>query len=188
MTILIRNGTVVSPTGATPIDVLIDGETIAALYVPGAAAAITADREIDATNKYVIPGGIDVHTHMEMPFGGTSSADTFETGTRAAAWGGTTTIVDFAVQAKGTSLLSTMDKWHAKADGNCSIDYGFHMIVSDVNDATLKEMESCIGAGVNSFKMFMAYPGVFYATDGEIARAMTRAAETGAVIMMHAEN
>jgi dihydropyrimidinase len=125
---------------------------------------------------------------MEMPFGGTFSVDTFETGTQAAAWGGTTTIVDFAVQAKGTSLLATLDKWHAKADGRCAIDYGFHMIVSDVNDTTLKEMESCIGAGVNSFKMFMAYPGVFYATDGEIVRAMTKAADTGAVIMMHAEN
>src|SRR5205085_1064574 len=95
--------------------------------------------------------------HMEMPFGGTSSSDTFETGTRAAAWGGTTTIIDFAVQAKGTSLLATLDKWHAKADGNCSIDYGFHMIVSDVNDTTLKEMDACISAGVNCFKMFMAY-------------------------------
>ena len=136
----------------------------------------------------MLPGGIDVHTHMEMPFGGTFSVDTFETGTRAAAWGGTTTIVDFAVQAKGTSLLATLDKWHAKADGHCVIDYGFHMIVSDVNDTSLKEMEACIGAGVNSFKMFMAYPGVFYATDGEILRAMTKAAGTGAVIMMHAEN
>src|ERR1700738_1413558 len=184
MTILIRNGTVVSATGATPIDVLIDGETIAALYAPGAAAGITADREIDATGKYVIPGGIDAHTHMEMPFGGTFSVDTFETGTRAAAWGGTTTIVDFAVQAKGTSLLATLDKWHAKADGNCAIDYGFHMIVSDVNDTTLKEMDACISAGVNSFKMFMAYPGVFYATDGESLRAMHKAAEAGAMIRM----
>ncbi|MGZ5888629.1 MAG: dihydropyrimidinase, partial [Ramlibacter sp.] len=129
-----------------------------------------------------------VHTHMEMPFGGTFSVDTFETGTRAAAWGGTTTIIDFAVQAKGTSLLATLDKWHAKADGNCAIDYGFHMIVSDVNDTTLKEMDACIAAGVNSFKMFMAYPGVFYATDGEILVAMRKAAETGATIMMHAEN
>jgi dihydropyrimidinase len=125
---------------------------------------------------------------MEMPFGGTFSADTFETGTRAAAWGGTTTIIDFAVQAKGTSLLSTLDSWHAKADGRCAIDYGFHMIVSDVNDTTLKEMEACIDAGVNSFKMFMAYPGVFYATDGEILRAMQQAARTGALVMMHAEN
>jgi dihydropyrimidinase len=192
MSTLIRGGTVVSPAGASPADVLVEGERIGALAAPGSETAVAwaaaAGQIIDATGLYVLPGGIDVHTHMEMPFGGTFSVDTFETGTRAAAWGGTTTIVDFAVQAKGTSLLATLDKWHAKADGHCVIDYGFHMIVSDVNDTTLKEMESCIGAGVNSFKMFMAYPGVFYATDGEIVRAMTRAAETGAVIMMHAEN
>ena len=192
MSLLIRGGTVVSPSGAVPADVLVEGEQISALAAPGSATSVawgaSADQAIDASGLYVLPGGIDVHTHMEMPFGGTFSADTFETGTRAAAWGGTTTIVDFAVQAKGTSLLATLDKWHEKADGHCVIDYGFHMIVSDVNDTTLKEMESCIGAGVNSFKMFMAYPGVFYATDGEIVRAMTRAAETGAVIMMHAEN
>src|ERR1700722_9833893 len=192
MSLLIQGGTVVSPTGAVPADVLVEGEKVSALAVPGSETAVawgaSADRVMDAHGLYVVPGGIDVHTHMEMPFGGTFSVDTFETGTRAAAWGGTTTIVDFAVQAKGTSLLATLDKWHAKADGHCVIDYGFHMIVSDVNDTTLKEMESCIGAGVNSFKMFMAYPGVFYATDGEIVRAMTRAAETGAVIMMHAEN
>ena len=192
MSLLIQGGTVVSPAGASPADVLVEGERISALATPGSETAVawaaTAGQIIDATGLYVLPGGIDVHTHMEMPFGGTFSVDTFETGTRAAAWGGTTTIVDFAVQAKGTSLLATLDKWHAKADGHCVIDYGFHMIVSDVNDTTLKEMESCIGAGVNSFKMFMAYPGVFYATDGEIVRAMTRAAETGAVIMMHAEN
>ncbi len=192
MSLLIQGGTVVSPTGAVPADVLVEGEKVSALAVPGSETAVawgaSADRVMDAHGLYVLPGGIDVHTHMEMPFGGTFSVDTFETGTRAAAWGGTTTIVDFAVQAKGTSLLATLDKWHAKADGHCVIDYGFHMIVSDVNDTTLKEMESCIGAGVNSFKMFMAYPGVFYATDGEIVRAMTRAAETGAVIMMHAEN
>jgi dihydropyrimidinase len=189
---LIKGGTVVSPAGASPADVLVEGERISALAAPGSETAVAwaaaAGQIIDATGLYVLPGGIDVHTHMEMPFGGTFSVDTFETGTRAAAWGGTTTIVDFAVQAKGTSLLDTLEKWHAKADGHCVIDYGFHMIVSDVNDTTLKEMESCIGAGVNSFKMFMAYPGVFYATDGEIVRAMTRAAETGAVIMMHAEN
>ena len=192
MSTLIRGGTVVSPAGASPADVLVEGERISALAAPGSETAVAwaaaAGQIINATGLYVLPGGIDVHTHMEMPFGGTFSVDTFETGTRAAAWGGTTTIVDFAVQAKGTSLLATLDKWHAKADGHCVIDYGFHMIVSDVNDTTLKEMESCIGAGVNSFKMFMAYPGVFYATDGEIVRAMTRAAETGAVIMMHAEN
>src|SRR2546425_9298070 len=169
MRTLIRGGTLVAATGPSAADVLIDGETVAATCDPVRTATLgwTPDRTIDATGRYVLPGGIDVHTHMEMPFGGTFSADTFETGTRAAAWGGTTTIIDFAVQAKGTSLLATLDKWHAKADGNCAIDYGFHMIVSDVNDMTLKEMDACVAAGVNSFKMFMAYPGVFYATDGE---------------------
>jgi dihydropyrimidinase len=190
MSILISGGTVVTATGTTDSDVLIDGEKIAAVVAREASGPVAerADQIIDAAGKYVIPGGIDVHTHMEMPFGGTFSSDTFETGTRAAAWGGTTTIVDFAVQAKGTSLLATLDKWHAKADGNCAIDYGFHMIVSDVNDSTLKEMDACIAAGVNSFKMFMAYPGVFYATDGEILLAMQQAARSGAVVMMHAEN
>ena len=204
MRILISGGTVVTAAGPMPADVLVEGETIAALMTrdnsperlrsqpggnaPAGASAPAADRVIDATGKYVLPGGIDAHTHMEMPFGGTFSADTFETGTRAAAWGGTTTIIDFAVQAKGSSLLATLDKWHAKADGNCAIDYGFHMIVSDVNDTTLKEMDACIAAGVNSFKMFMAYPGVFYATDGEILLAMQQAAASGAMVMMHAEN
>jgi dihydropyrimidinase len=192
MRILVNGGTVITASGTVAADVLIDGEQITALAAAGTDVADAwsagADKVINATGKYVLPGGIDVHTHMEMPFGGTFSADTFETGTRAAAWGGTTTIIDFAVQAKGTSLLATLDRWHGKADGNCAIDYGFHMIVSDVNETTLKEMESCIDAGVNSFKMFMAYPGVFYATDGEILLAMRKAAETGATIMMHAEN
>jgi dihydropyrimidinase len=192
MTILISGGTVVTSTGTVEADVLVAGERIAAVLEPGtgvaASIARSADRVIDAGGRYVLPGGIDAHTHMEMPFGGTHSADTFETGTRAAAWGGTTTIIDFAVQAKGASLLSTLDKWHAKADGNCAVDYGFHMIVSDVNDSTLKEMESCVEAGVNSFKMFMAYPGVFYATDGEILLAMQQARRTGGLVMMHAEN
>jgi dihydropyrimidinase len=186
MRTLIRNGTVINAGGTLRADVLVEGEKITAVTAPGVIE--TADSVIEADDKYVLPGGIDAHTHMEMPFGGTFSADTFFTGTRAAAWGGTTTIIDFAVQAKGTTLLSTLDKWHEKADGHCAVDYGFHMIISDVNDQSLKEMESCIDAGVNSFKMFMAYPGVFYATDGEILRAMRKANDTGATIMMHAEN
>ncbi|SFB27930.1 dihydropyrimidinase [Amycolatopsis marina] len=191
MRTLISGGTVLSSTGAHQADVLVDGETIAAVTAPGVFGADvkgTVDSVLDATGKYVMPGGIDAHTHMEMPFGGAFSHDTFATGTTAAAWGGTTTIIDFAVQKKGTSLLSTLDTWHGKADGNCAIDYGFHMIVSDVNDTSLKEMETCIDGGVTSFKMFMAYPGVFYSTDGEILRAMHKARETGSTIMMHAEN
>ena len=191
-TTLISGGTVITATGPVRAEVLVSGEQIAALGQPGsevaAAWAAGAARVLDAAGKYVLPGGIDGHTHMEMPFGGTFASDTFETGTRAAAWGGTTTIVDFAVQPKGGSLLAALDGWHAKADGQCAVDYGFHMIVSDVNDTSLKEMSACIDAGVTSFKMFMAYPGVFYATDGEILLAMQQAARTGGLTMMHAEN
>jgi dihydropyrimidinase len=188
MSTLISGGTVVSPSGAERADVLVVGERIAAVVKPGFGVVGGAAQVIDATGKYVLPGGVDVHTHMEMPFGGTHSSDTFETGTRAAAWGGTTTIIDFAVQPKGSSLLAALDTWHGKAGGNCAIDYGFHMIVSDVNETTLKEMAACVEAGVTSFKLFMAYPGVFYATDGEILLAMQQAAKIGAVTMMHAEN
>src|SRR6202167_557462 len=190
MSTLIRNGTVVTAEGTFAADVLVDGEKIVsvAARLPDTAGSWVTDEVIDATDMYVLPGGIDAHTHMEMPFGGTFASDTFETGTIAAAHGGTTTIIDFAGQAKGPSLLATLDKWHEKADGNCAIDYGFHMIVSDVNEASLKEMDACIAAGVNSFKMFMAYPGVFYATDGEILLAMQQAARSGAMVMMHAEN
>jgi dihydropyrimidinase len=125
---------------------------------------------------------------MELPFGGTSASDTFETGTRAAAWGGTTTIVDFAVQSVGLSLREGLDAWHAKAEGNCAIDYAFHMIMSDVTESSLKEMDGLVDEGVTSFKLFMAYPGVFYSDDGKILRAMQRAAGNRGLIMMHAEN
>ncbi len=188
---LITGGTVVSPSGRSEFDVLIDGETIAALYAPGQAAAqgVTAERTIDAAGKYVIPGGIDVHTHMELPFGGTNASDTFETGTTAAAWGGVTTIVDFAVQNTGGSVIDGLAAWHEKAAGNCAIDYAFHQIVGGVDDESLKAMRYLTEhEGVTSFKLFMAYPGVFYSDDGQILRAMQTAGDIGATIMMHAEN
>ncbi|MFE6905023.1 dihydropyrimidinase [Streptomyces erythrochromogenes] len=187
---LISGGLVVTASDELHADVLIEDGRVAALVAHGSAAAgaWTAERTIDATGKYVIPGGVDAHTHMELPFGGTSASDTFETGTRAAAWGGTTTIVDFAVQSVGHSLREGLDTWYAKADGNCAVDYAFHMILSDVNEGTLKEMDLLVGEGVTSFKLFMAYPGVFYSDDGQILRAMQRGAANGGLIMMHAEN
>ena len=186
MTTLIRNGTVVTAVEKMEADVLIDGGQVVALL--GRQHTVTPTEEIDATGKLVLPGGIDVHTHMELPFGGTFAADTFETGTRAAAFGGTTTIIDFAVQTKGQSAMKGWEAWMEKARGNCAIDYGFHMITGDINDQTLKEMELLVHEGVTSFKMFMAYPGVFYSDDGEIVRAMQKAAEDGSTICMHAEN
>ncbi|MET9667539.1 dihydropyrimidinase [Streptomyces sp. NPDC006475] len=187
---LIRGGLVITASDEIHADVLIEDGRIAALAAQGSAVSEpwTADRIIDATNKYVIPGGVDAHTHMELPFGGTFASDTFETGTRAAAWGGTTTIVDFAVQSVGRPLREGLDAWYAKADGNCAVDYGFHMILSDVNESSLKEMDRLVEEGVTSFKLFMAYPGVFYSDDGQILRAMQRSATNGGLIMMHAEN
>ena len=189
MRTLITNGTVVTAEGSQAADVLIDGERI--VGIGGGLARmgnVTADETIDASGKWVIPGAIDVHTHMELPFGGTFAKDTFETGTRAAAFGGTTTIVDFAVQSRGKSLREGLDAWHAKAEGNAVADYGFHMIMSDVNDDTLKEMDQLVGEGIPDFKLFTAYPGVFYSDDGAIFRAMQQTAKNGGLIMMHAEN
>ena len=186
---VIKGGTVVTATESMSADVLIDGEKIVAIAAAGSHGwEEGADRVIDATGKYVIPGGIDVHTHFELPFGGTFVSDNFESGTRAAAHGGTTSIVDFAVQVKGERIMDGYETWMQKADGVCAIDYGFHMIVGDVNDETLKEMDTIVGEGVTSFKLFMAYPGVLYSDDGEIFRAMQVAAENGTTIMMHAEN
>ncbi len=188
MRTLIANGTIVTAEGSWRGDVLVDGETIAQLGTDLVAAGVTADETIDAAGTYVIPGAIDVHTHMELPFGGTFAKDTFETGTRAAAFGGTTTIVDFAVQSKGQALRAGLDTWHAKAEGNTVIDYGFHMIMSDVNDDTLAEMDQLVAEGVPDFKLFTAYPGVFFSDDAAIFRAMQQTGKNGGLIMMHAEN
>ncbi|MFE7421190.1 dihydropyrimidinase [Rhodococcus sp. NPDC057529] len=190
---LISGGTIVNATGTNRADVLVDGETIAAILAPdslliGKDGAPAVDGVIDATGKYVIPGGIDAHTHMEMPFAGTTASDTFETGTRAAAWGGTTSIVDFVVQTAGQNPLKQYELWHEKAAGNCAVDYGFHQILSDVQDSSLTAMDELINEGVTSFKFFMAYKGVFLSDDGQILRGMQKASDNGALIMMHAEN
>ncbi|MEU2083768.1 dihydropyrimidinase [Streptomyces albus] len=187
---LITGGLVVTAADEVAADVLIEGGRVAAVVDRHStlAASLTADRTLDATGLYVIPGGVDGHTHMDFPFGGTFSSDDFETGTRAAAWGGTTTIVDFAVQTRGRALREGLDRWHAKADGRCAVDYAFHMILSDVNDGTLREMDVLVAEGVTSFKLFMAYPGVFYSDDGQILRAMQRTAGNGGLAMVHAEN
>jgi dihydropyrimidinase len=185
---LIKGGTVVTSTGPFAADVLVEGETVAALLAPGSSPAEGAE-VVDATGKYVIPGGIDAHTHMELPFGGTFASDTFETGTRAAAFGGTTTIIDFAVQRTGENVHDGLASWHGKADGNCHVDYAFHMIIGGVDDDSLKAMDALAEhEGITSFKLFMAYPGVFYSDDGQILRAMQKARENGSMIMMHAEN
>jgi dihydropyrimidinase len=193
MTILITGGTVVNATGTVEADVLIDGETVVAVVAPGSTAlgadlAATADRVIDATGKYVVPGGIDAHTHMELPFGGTAASDTFETGTTAAAWGGTTSIVDFAVQRQGERVQDGLEAWHKRAAGNCAIDYAFHQIIGGVDDDALAAMRTLVDEGITSYKMFMAYPGVFYADDAQILRAMQVARDEGLLTMMHAEN
>jgi dihydropyrimidinase len=192
-TTLITGGTVVSATGSVRADVLIDGETVVAVLQPGQTTlgvdvAAGVDRVIDATGKYVVPGGVDAHTHMEMPFGGTSASDTFETGTIAAAWGGTTTIVDFVTQYPEQGVLDQYQVWHQKAAGNCAVDYGFHQILSDVQDESLKAMDELISEGVTSFKLFMAYKGVFLSDDGQILRAFQKGADNGAMMMIHAEN
>ncbi|SNY79159.1 dihydropyrimidinase [Nocardia amikacinitolerans] len=192
-TTLITGGTVVSATGRGAADILVDGERIVALLEPGTTAlganlAETVDTVVDATGKYVIPGGIDAHTHMSMPFGGTTASDDFESGTRAAAWGGTTTIIDFAVQKFGERVQDSLDTWHKMASGQCAVDYSFHQIIGDVNDESLAALRRLPDEGITSFKLFMAYPGVFYSDDAQILRAMQIGANTGLLTMMHAEN
>jgi dihydropyrimidinase len=186
LTTLIQNGTVVTHERRAPADVLIDGGRIA--EVAAGLPATSADRVIDARGMLVLPGGIDVHTHLDMPFGGTVSADDFETGTRAAAFGGTTTLIDFAIQAKGMRMRDALDIWWKKAEGRAAIDYGLHMIVTDLPDAGLEDLDAMVAEGVASFKLFMAYPGVLMVDDATIFKAMSRTGDNGALICMHAEN
>src|SRR5437868_6250338 len=183
---LIRNGTVVTAQNSFAADILVDGEKIRDI-APGLPAE-AAGRVIDATNMLLLPGGIDAHTHLDMPFGGTTSADDFETGTRAAAFGGTTSIVDFAIQPRGTRMRDALDTWWKKAEGKAVIDYGLHMIVTDLGECGLEDMDDLVNEGVASFKLFMAYPNVLMVDDATIFKALSRTAKNGALICMHAEN
>jgi dihydropyrimidinase len=182
---LIRNGRIVTAVDDYYADVYIEGEVIAQI---GRDLDVHADTIIDAAGKLVIPGGIDPHTHFDMPFGGTSSADDFDTGTVAAAFGGTTCVIDFAIQNKGESTIKGLDTWHGKAAGKATIDYAFHMIVTDMPDERLPEMARLADEGVTSYKLFMAYPGVFYVDDGTLYRTFRQAGENRTRICMHAEN
>jgi len=188
MKTLIKNGHIVTAVDSYTADILIDGETVSMIGKDLSTVVGSVDKTIDATGKLVIPGGVDPHTHMDLPFGGTSSSDDFETGTRAAAFGGTTTIIDFAVQYKGQALNEALDAWFAKAEGKATTDYGFHLICTDLPDDRLPEIKAMIDQGVTSFKLFMAYPGVFLVDDGVIFKAMTASGENGGLICMHAEN
>jgi dihydropyrimidinase len=186
MSILIRNGTVVTAESTFPADILVDGEKIKEVRVGIPLNA--GDSVIDAAGLLLLPGGIDAHTHLDMPFGGTTSSDDFETGTRAAAFGGTTTIVDFAIQARGTRMRDALDTWWKKAERKACVDFGLHMIVTDLGGAGLEDMDDMVREGVASFKLFMAYPNVLMVDDATIFRALSQTAKNGALICMHAEN
>ncbi|HTM41145.1 MAG TPA: amidohydrolase family protein, partial [Terriglobales bacterium] len=183
---LITNGTVVTATDSYVADVAVSGGSVVAV---GKNLPRDNTRQIiDATGKYVMPGGIDVHTHLDMPFGGTTSSDDFETGTKAAAFGGTTTLIDFAIQYKGQELRQAFDAWMKKAEGKAVCDYAFHCIITDLPDARLPVIKGLVVEGVTSFKLFMAYPGVFMLDDATIFKAFQATAKQGAMVCMHAEN
>jgi len=186
MSLLLRNGTVVLADRTFAADVLVEGETVR--EVRAGIPENAADRVIDASGMLLLPGGIDVHTHLDMPFGGTTSSDDFLTGTRAAAFGGTTTIVDFAIQARGTRMRDALDIWWGKAEGKACIDYGFHMIVTDLGTSGLEDMDDLVREGVASFKLFMAYPNVLMVDDATIFKALAQTSKNGALVCMHAEN
>jgi dihydropyrimidinase len=189
MGILIKNGTVVSANESKRLDVLIEGEAIARV----AAGIDAAGHEVvDATGLLVMPGGIDVHTHLDMPFGGTTSADDYTTGTRAAAVGGTTTLIDFVLQSQGHTMREALMTWRAKSEGKACVDFSLHMAVTDLGPGDgsqgLREMEEMVAEGITSFKLFMAYPGVLMIDDGLMFKVMQKAAALNALCCVHAEN
>ncbi|MFZ0735376.1 MAG: dihydropyrimidinase [Candidatus Sulfotelmatobacter sp.] len=183
---VIQNGSVVTATDIYKADVAISSGKVAA--IGNDLPVQNASKVLDAAGKLVLPGGIDVHTHLDMPFGGTTSADDFETGTRAAAFGGTTTLIDFAIQYKGQKLRQAFDTWMGKASSKAVCDYAFHCIVTDISGGQLSEMNDLVHEGVTSFKLFMAYPGVFMLDDGSIFKALQTTSKNGGLVCMHAEN
>jgi len=186
MGLLIQNGTVVTADKTFQADILVEGETIK--EIRAGILPAPGHTTIDAKGMLLIPGGIDAHTHLDMPFGGTTSSDDFETGTRAAAIGGTTSIVDFAIQGRGTHMRDALDAWMKKAQNKACIDYGLHMIVTDLGGAGLDDMDEMVREGVASFKLFMAYPNVLMVDDATIFKALKQTSKNGALICMHAEN
>ncbi|MFS0750502.1 dihydropyrimidinase [Oceanobacillus sp. 1P07AA] len=183
---IIKNGTIVTAADTYQADILIEDGKIKAI---GNDLSDVYAEVIDATGQYVFPGGIDPHTHMDMPFGGTTTKDNFETGTIAAAHGGTTTIIDFCLTEKGKTLKSALDKWHEKSDERSVIDYGFHLQIVEASENVLKEIPSVIEEeGVTSFKVFMAYKNVFQADDETLFQTLTTARDNGGLVMVHAEN
>jgi dihydropyrimidinase len=185
MTTLIKNGRIITATDDYRADVFIDGETIKTI---GQNLQVSADKTIDAAGRLVIPGAIDPHVHMELPFGGTVSSDTFETGTRAAAFGGTTAIIDFAIQYHGKTFEQTLDDWDAKAEGRCAIDYSYHLAVTEYEPKHAPEFKKVVDRGISTFKIFLAYPGVFMIDDTTMFRVMQSAGEAGGMTLVHAEN
>ena len=185
MSLLIKNGRIITAEQDYIADIFIEKDKITTI---GLSLNINADKVIDAKGKYVIPGGIDVHTHLDMPFGGTTSSDDFETGTIGAAFGGTTSLIDFAIQPKGKSMREGLDIWHKKAEGKATIDYSFHMIITDLPDERISEMDDMVAEGVTSFKLFLAYPNVLMVDDATIYKALKQTAKNGGLVCMHAEN
>src|SRR5262252_1679273 len=186
MSILIRGGRIVTAADDYVADVLVEGERVALI---GADLDVSAERTIEANGKYLLPGCIDPHTHLEMPFGGTVTIDDFESGQGSAACGGTTCHVDFCIQSPGQTFAQALDGWHAKANGKTLIDYGFHIAVTDLaHEERLDELATLPEQGITSYKLFMAYKNVLQVDDETLFRAMEVAAASCALVMVHAEN